>query len=291
MSLQALKGPLVTPHFRLHTIEGLVSTLFLVEYPNKMLLFDSGCPCDIEPVAQFVSSSLKKKMTDLTLCFVSHAHPDHQGGAHRLREKFKTPIAGPHDIGVWYDGVGGWLQQQNDIMLAHLVSHVRGKGFRRLAFPREFDVDFRLHHGAQLPHFPDWSVVALPGHTSHQLGLVHALTRTAYMADLVILLKGQIQPPFPIHNRPAYLGSLERTTSLASHHLLLAHGGIFDGPQVREHFPRVQHAVAHAKLPQDTRPAMRYLLTPLSFLNAESRRESKFAVPPPAGGLTAQADT
>jgi len=108
-------------NFTIHKIKGYIETIFVAEYKEKILILDGGCSCDSILVEEFITNELKRPMTDVKMNFVSHAHPDHAGGAPILRDKYKIPIAAHHEIDKWYAGFGGFLQQKTDIMLAGFV--------------------------------------------------------------------------------------------------------------------------------------------------------------------------
>ena len=64
--------------FKVHSIPGIISTIFLVEYPHKLLLLDAGCASDVPRVHDFIVHRLQRPFTDLKLVVATHAHPDHQ---------------------------------------------------------------------------------------------------------------------------------------------------------------------------------------------------------------------
>ena len=122
--------------FKIHTIEGYIQSLFLVEYPEKLLLLDSGCRSDVPVVHQFIEEELGRSIRDLALVVVTHAHPDHSGGAHYYQQRYGIPIAGTHEMNDWYKGISGIFTQFVDIFLTHYVAYKKKKSLQNIWFPR-----------------------------------------------------------------------------------------------------------------------------------------------------------
>lgn len=210
----------------LHALEGQIETIYLAVYPDKILLLDGGCRCDVRRIRHYVRNVLGRTMDDISLIFVSHTHPDHAGAAPVLRRKYGTPIAAHRNIDSWYQGVTGWLQHLIDYLLSWSVVIMMGQPFRRMWYPRTVRPDHLLDDGAALPRFEDWMLVATPGHTAHHSVLYNNDDGTLYVADMVLNLNGRWHPPFPVTMPKAQKASLDRLSRLAIKKLLLAHGGI-----------------------------------------------------------------
>jgi glyoxylase-like metal-dependent hydrolase (beta-lactamase superfamily II) len=93
--------------FTIHIIEGYISSLYLVEYDDGMLLLDGGCVNDVKRIEDYCKLVLNRSPSDIKLAVVSHMHPDHAGGAVALRKKYGIAIAAHKDVDLWYSGVGG----------------------------------------------------------------------------------------------------------------------------------------------------------------------------------------
>ena len=78
---------------KIHTIKGYIQTTYIIEYPDKILILDSGCRPDYKKILEFVTIQLARGIKDIKLVALSHAHPDHMGGADLLQTKFQIPIA------------------------------------------------------------------------------------------------------------------------------------------------------------------------------------------------------
>mmetsp|Transcript_115327 Transcript_115327/g.200811 ORF Transcript_115327/g.200811 Transcript_115327/m.200811 type:complete len:302 (-) Transcript_115327:123-1028(-) len=254
--------------FTIHSIQGFVSTIFLVEYPHKLLLLDSGCASDVARVKSFITERLKRPMADLRLVVVTHCHPDHQGGAHLYSKDHGIKIAAPSNINTWYDGILGVVQHRLDISLGYYVKACQRFGFLMALpllpmlfmaawlpywsyYPRCLRFDHPLHDGQTLPGFDEWNVIAIPGHTSHMVSLYHKPSKTLYTSDLMVQPKpgGKFRMPLPV-NFPSLMHTtlswLQREVLVET--LLLAHGG----EQAVNAFPAVVSKL-QGQLQNDTR--------------------------------------
>ena len=71
---------------QLHTIKGYIQDMYLVEYPDRLLLLDGACRADIPHLKAFIETGLMRDFADLHTVVVTHMHPDHAGAAHKLRK-------------------------------------------------------------------------------------------------------------------------------------------------------------------------------------------------------------
>ena len=216
---------LETPTFTIHAIEGYIETLYLVVYPNKMLLLDGGCRCDSDVVVEYIDT-LDRSITELKLMIITHHHPDHSGAAPILQQQYNIPIAAMPVINDWYMGLNGWLTQKTDIVLTYYVARKRNKRFKHLHFPRIINIDFPLFDGANIPFFEDWQLLYTPGHTTMDASIYHSKESIAYLADLLIGFGARYSTPYPISDPERYRQSLRLMKDLSPNHTLLAHHGL-----------------------------------------------------------------
>jgi len=66
---------------KLHQIQGYIQSIYLAEYPHKLLLLDGACRADVETISYFITGSLKRPLSHLKLVVSTHMHPDHAGAA------------------------------------------------------------------------------------------------------------------------------------------------------------------------------------------------------------------
>jgi glyoxylase-like metal-dependent hydrolase (beta-lactamase superfamily II) len=214
---------------RLHQISGYIAKIYLVEYDHGLLLLDSGCRCDVPVVKSFIENELKRSFKDLKLVCVSHAHPDHSGGA-SFYQKEGIPIAGRKESNSWYQGFDGVLAYIIDIFLTYYVAkRVRKtKVYQNVLFPRKLTFDYFLEDSKPLPSFEDWVTLETPGHTSTDCSFFHKQTSQAYVADNLIFTTRGLIPPYPLYNPDDYRNSLTRYQNAGISTFLMAHYGSRD---------------------------------------------------------------
>ena len=211
--------------FKVHAIKGYIATLYLVEYPEKLLLLDGGCRCDAQTIVLYIKH-IERAIEDLQLIVVTHPHPDHSGGAPVLQQQYNIPIAASPQINEWYTGISGWLTQQVDILLTYYVARKKKQPWKSLLFPRKIYIDHPITEScSELPVFPDWKLIRTPGHTSTDTSVYHQQESIAYIADLIIGLGTRYQSPYPISQPTRYKDSLKAIRDLSFDHCLLAHHG------------------------------------------------------------------
>ena len=212
--------------FTLHTIDGKISTIYLVVYPDKVLMLDCGCRCDVRQVEFYITRKLKRPMSSIKLVIASHAHPDHAGGSAFISRKYKIPLAAPRGINEWYRGILGSLQHRVDTFLGYHVLRVTGGGMANLFYNRRVKYDHALDNKTVLPGFSDWTVYDTPGHTHHDMVFYNEKERLLYAADVILCVNGKYLLPFPVPMEDKMARSLDMISSLNVETLLLAHGGL-----------------------------------------------------------------
>jgi glyoxylase-like metal-dependent hydrolase (beta-lactamase superfamily II) len=209
----------------LHHIDGHIQTILLAEYPDKLLLLDGCCRSDISNVKHFITYTLQRQLSDLTLIVVTHMHPDHAGAADKLRRLTGCKIATANVIGQWYSGVDGRLMHLTDILLAKWVAKRMKRPFHNIWYSSQLTPDYKLNDGEKLPGFSEWVALATQGHTDRDLSLHHLPSNKIYVADLIVKVKSKFIPPFPIFYPNRYRVSLLKIIALQPHSIILAHGG------------------------------------------------------------------
>lgn len=211
--------------FTIHAVDGYIETLYLAVYKDKVLLIDSGCRSDVPRIEQAMKRRLNRPMRQITLAVASHTHPDHAGGAHTLRKRHAIPVAAPKGINLWYAGFSGGIQHKIDIMLGYFVAWTLHYPFEVTCYNKRLPYDHPLRDGDRLPGFEDWQVITTPGHTSHDVVLYHAESKTLYAADVILKVGSGYRPPFPVSMKKEMRESVEKLRHLKVDHLLMAHGG------------------------------------------------------------------
>lgn len=210
---------------KLHHIDGHIQTILLAEYPDKLLLLDGCCRSDVVMLKLFITQTLQRPFTDLTLVVVTHMHPDHAGAANKLRKITGCKIATANVNGQWYSGIEGRLMHLTDILLAKWVAKRMKKPRVNIWYPSQLNADYKLNDGEQLPGFSEWVALATQGHTDRDLSLHHLPSNKIYVADLIVKVKKKYIPPFPIFYPSRYRASLHKVMALKPQSIILAHGG------------------------------------------------------------------
>jgi glyoxylase-like metal-dependent hydrolase (beta-lactamase superfamily II) len=210
---------------KIHSLKGHIQSIYLVEYPDKLLLLDGCCRADISLLEQFITSELSRPFSDLKLIVVTHMHPDHAGAAHKLRKITGCKIASANKSIQWYKGLNGRLSHIVDIALASWVASRMGKSKENLWYSPHLKVDYALIDQDTLPGFDDWCVLTTEGHTDRDLSVLHLPSRRLYVADLLVKVKNRFIPPIPVNYPERYLASLSKVQALGPTSIMLAHGG------------------------------------------------------------------
>ncbi|MDD3895132.1 MAG: MBL fold metallo-hydrolase [Syntrophomonadaceae bacterium] len=217
--------------FKVHKIEGYIVNLYLIEYSDRMLLLDCGSVNDVNRIVKYCEEVLKRPVGDIKLAIVSHCHPDHAGGAARLRKKYGIPLAAHPRIDYWYAGAGGCVQHLLDCYLATFVARRRKLKLERILSVRRVKPDYFLDDNALLPFFPDWQALYIPGHTSGDIALYNKETGILYPGDCVTEVGGKLVLPVPISFPQAMAASFDRLARLDIKQLILAHGNTSEDPR------------------------------------------------------------
>lgn len=115
----------------IHKLKGYIQNIYLVEYAHGLLLLDGCSQADVRRVTEFIEQKLQRPVSDLIALVVTHMHPDHAGGAHKLRELTGCRIFAHPKAARWYTGLGGRLAHIIDIGLALWVAGRLGKPRKR----------------------------------------------------------------------------------------------------------------------------------------------------------------
>lgn len=163
--------------------------MYLAEYPDKLLLLDGASRADIPHLKDFIEHQLHRPFSDLKLVVVTHMHPDHAGGAHKLRDLTGCKLLAAKRENQWYSGVDGWLMHLTDLMLARWMANRMRKPKQNLWYSRKLKPDIELIDGQFIPGFDDWQVLETLGHTDRDLSVYHSEQDVLYVADLMVQVK------------------------------------------------------------------------------------------------------
>lgn len=210
---------------KIHKLQGHIQSIYLVEYPQKLLLLDGCCRADITMLEQYITGKLSKPFSDLQLIVVTHMHPDHAGAAHKLRQLTGCKIASADKPNQWYKGLHGRFMHLVDMALAAWVASRMGKAKRNLWYSPHLQADYVLSDHDRLPGFDDWCILQTEGHTDRDLSVLHLPSKRLYVADLFVKVKNRFIPPIPVNFPEQYIASILKVQALQPASLMLAHGG------------------------------------------------------------------
>ena len=173
----------------LYRVPGLVNT-YLLETAGGLTLIDTGFPRDTAKIIRGIVS-IGRQPHDVRHILLTHAHPDHIGGAAALREASGAQVHA-HRIDAPIVETGGPFRPltsapglRNRIVVS-ILRHV----MKRVAPCR---VDHHLEDGVLVPFDPDLVPIRIPGHCAGQVALHwHRDGGVLFVADACINRKSMV---------------------------------------------------------------------------------------------------
>ena len=194
---------------KIHTLPGYIQHIYLAEDSEGLLLLDGCSRADVDKVCLYITSTLGRPLSDLKLIVVTHMHPDHAGGAMRLRERTGAQVASHPKAAAWYKGLSGRTAHIIDLLLTWWVADRIGKAKESIWYNPILAPDILLKDKQTLPIFANWQVLYTPGHTDHDLSVMHVPSKQAYIADVLVKVKEKLVPPYPLCHPNQYRESLK----------------------------------------------------------------------------------
>ncbi|MEW9797978.1 MBL fold metallo-hydrolase [Alteromonas sp. CYL-A6] len=207
---------------KLHKIKGYIQFIYLIEQAHGLMLLDGCSRADVDRVCTFINE-LGRDVSELKWIVVTHMHPDHAGGAHALRKRSGAKILAHPKAPLWYRGAMGWLAHVIDIVLTWWVAGRLGKPKKYIWYPRVLKPDHLAEDGGMIPGFEEFVTAYTPGHTDHDLSVIHVPSGQVYVADLFVRVKGKLAPPYPVCHPNQYKQSLSRIANSAPSKIYSAH--------------------------------------------------------------------
>ena len=127
-----------------------------------------------------------------------------------MRKRTGAQVASHPKAANWYSGFAGRTAHGIDLLLTWWVANRIGKPRMPIWYNPILAPDITLKDNQTLPGFSDWQVMYTPGHTDHDLTLAHIPTQQAYIADVLVQVKGELVPPYPLCHPNQYRESLKR---------------------------------------------------------------------------------
>lgn len=233
---------MVLPSLTIHQIHiapaGLINA-FVVESQDHCMLIDCGLPGTENKVIAALER-IGRKVSDISLIIVTHAHIDHAGNAARIRALSGAPILAHYNDLPYFSGEKamtfcttgwfGWAFKQTGVIQKPYTP---------------FEPEILLKNGEQFDlaaYGIDGSVIPTPGHTE---GSVSVLLKSgkAIVGDLIssgILLGGLMckgrakRPPFE-DNPHAVAEALTSLSNNGAEIFYMGHGGPLPQKEVLRH--------------------------------------------------------
>ena len=158
---------------KLHHLQGYIQSIYLVEYPDRLMLLDGCTRADVDTLRHFITQELKRPFSDLKVVMVTHMHPDHAGAAHQLRKLIGCKVISSDAEHSWYKGVSGWMMYLTDLALARWVAKRLGRERKSMWYAKTLKPDIKLIDKQTIPGFDEWCVFETPGHTDRDLSIMH----------------------------------------------------------------------------------------------------------------------
>jgi glyoxylase-like metal-dependent hydrolase (beta-lactamase superfamily II) len=195
--------------FRIPTIGSwAVNSFALLDDDGSVTLVDTGVE---RAPARIVAglAALGKHPADVQRIVLTHAHPDHAGGAREMATRTGAPVA-VHSGDAGYAGEGTSPPNDRSSVSGRLFARVQNGRFPPVPVAEE------LADGQVLPVAGGLRVVATPGHSPGHVSLLHEPTRTLITGDAIFNVLGIRYSPrvfctdFRMSKRTAHvLGELE----------------------------------------------------------------------------------
>ncbi len=210
---------------QIHQINGYIQSIYLAVYDDKIMLLDGCCRPDVGLIHDYITNTLNRPISDLKTVIVTHMHPDHAGAANELKRRFACQIVTGFADGEWYSGIDGALMYVSDVLLTQWVAKRMKREKKSVWYRPKLHADHKLNDGESIPGFEDWRVVETQGHTDRDISVFHVPSKTIYVADLVVKVKGKFIPPFPVFHPNRYRCSLQKVERLRPNKVIVAHNG------------------------------------------------------------------
>ena len=198
---------------------------FLLADQEGLVLVDAGLPGSADKVLRYVRS-LGRSPEELRSIVITHAHPDHFGGAAKLRKQTGAEIR-VHRDDVGYDAQGA----------PHILLRGSPMGLGTRLFPK-VPVDRLLEDEEVVPILGGLRVLHSPGHTPGSVCLLLERHEALFTGDMLLTTGRRFSRPlpFPGTNVQDYWRSLHGLTSLEFQAALPGHGRPFlEGGSQRLH--------------------------------------------------------
>lgn len=198
-----------------HAIPGIrPSRVYLIE-DGDLTLIDAGMPWSAKPVFRYIER-IGRRPSEISRILMTHSHPDHAGGASRIRSVSGAQVAAHrHDTRRHRSG-GRSLDRMGALNAANAP----------LPFLRRTPVERLIDEGDIIPVAGGVRVIHTPGHTPGSVCFLLQEKSLLFSGD-TIFSDGRFVSrslPFPGYAAAQYRQSLERLAAMSFDLLCGGHG-------------------------------------------------------------------
>lgn len=152
-----------------------INSFALLEPDGSVTLVDAGLKQAPKRIVAALGE-LGKQPGDVERIVLTHAHYDHAGGAHRLRERTGAPVSVHHDD-AGFARAGEPPPIDRSSIAARVLAFLPGGGWD------EIEVDEEIADGQLLDVAGGLRVIHTPGHTPGHVSLLHEPSGTLITGD------------------------------------------------------------------------------------------------------------
>ena len=222
--------PLAAGVWRIPLVGDFVNGFILRDDDGQVTLVDMGVKRS-GPKVLAALSAIGSGPTDVTRLLLTHAHPDHAGGAAHVARATGREF-GIHEDDAHYARVGSSAPRDPSFLLGRLMNRVGGGGFEAVSVGETFT------DGQVLPVAGGLEVVHTPGHSPGHAAYLHRESGVLITGDSIFNVRGLRWPiksfcaNFALTQKTAHrLAELDYSTAAFTHGPHLA-------DQPREHIRR-----------------------------------------------------
>jgi glyoxylase-like metal-dependent hydrolase (beta-lactamase superfamily II) len=203
--------------WRIPLLGDFVNGFILRDDDGQVTLVDMGIRRS-GPKVMAALASIGSGPSDVTRLLLTHAHPDHAGGAAHVAEQTGLEF-GIHEDDAEFAEAGHTAQRDQSFLLARIMTRLFGTN----AFPA-VTVGERLTDGQVLPFAGGLEVVHTPGHSPGHAAYLHHGSGVLITGDSIFNVRGVRWPiksfcsDFKLTQKTAYrLAELDYTTAAFTH--------------------------------------------------------------------------
>jgi len=169
------------------------TVVYFVQSASSWVLIDAGWPGD-GPMIANAASTVFGADTDPEAILLTHDHPDHEGDALQLAEKWGCPVyLHPDELPIARRDFAAMraTAMPMDRWLVLPLLQAMGRRRREAIFARASlgSVAVGLSPGTPLPHLPDWLCISTPGHTTGHVSFFRPADRVLISGDALVTAK------------------------------------------------------------------------------------------------------